>query len=320
MIGASWLAATLGSLRSKLPKRTILRRFHLIPGERLRGHLPRFRRAALIGLGYWMVVPLLAVILLGQANPQSSAQLPADAAKPSPSVITGQPNAQQPQPPGTPPAAATKPAAAPNETSTQAPPGGGPLAKPLQQAAQQSAPSTELAVELVRSTLLAFNDANLTGNYDVLYALAAPIFQHDVDTAKLRDSFKSFRDHKLDLSAIAVLTPGFVKPPEIDKDGFLRVAGAFPSQPLQLNFSLAYQMIDGRWRYAGLAAAAEPVHVAAGGPAGGAAAAPSGQTGIAVPAANAAPASDAQRPTIPPRKRERYVRVRPGLPPATTRW
>ena len=111
---------------------------------------------------------------------------------------------------------------------------------------------------LVRNTLVAFNQANLTGDYAVLLALAAPDFRKDNTGAKLSEQFASFREQKIDVSAVAVLPPQFVKAPEIDAEGLLRLVGFFPSQPLQLRFSLAYRVVDGRWCYVGLAVDARP--------------------------------------------------------------
>ncbi|MGH6670519.1 MAG: hypothetical protein ACRECV_00915 [Xanthobacteraceae bacterium] len=224
-------------------------------------------KRSLVGPAAVIAFVLLASQAMAQAN------LPAAAAKPGPSLLTGQPNAQQAQPPGTPPAAAATPAAAPGSASNPPPP------QPLKQPAAKALPgppseATPLKglpplpgpqgiLRLVRSTLIGLNDADLSGDYAVLYALAAPSLQHDVSTAKLAASFKAFRAQKIDIAAITVLTPAFVQPPTVGKDGFLRVAGIFPSRPLQLRFSMAYQFVDGSWRLAALAANAEPVEAGA---------------------------------------------------------
>jgi hypothetical protein len=111
---------------------------------------------------------------------------------------------------------------------------------------------------MVRSTLMAFSQANLTNNYSVLLALAAPAFQKENDVARLGEKFASFRERKIDVSPVAVLTPRLFRPAEIDSQGLLRIAGVFPSQPLQVRFNIAYQSVRGVWRFAGLAVDVRP--------------------------------------------------------------
>ncbi len=295
-------------------------------GVGLRQHLNAWRaglcgqgghwRAGMLGKGSLVAIAAIAFVFLA-SRAMAQANLPAAAAKPGPSLLTGQPNAQQTQPPGTPPAAAATPAAAPGTASNSPPP------QPLKQPAAGNAPLKGLPplpdpqgiLRLVRSTLIALNDANLSGDYAVLHALAAPSLQHDVSTAKLAASFKTFRAQKIDIAAIAVLTPAFIKPPTVDKDGFLRVAGIFPSRPLQLRFSIAYQLVDGSWRMAGLAADAEPVE------AGVQPATP--PPSAAAKAAKPVAASKVVRQPAPPKpapRRRPERRVWSRYPAPTTNW
>src|ERR1017187_4037804 len=85
---------------------------------------------------------------------------------------------------------------------------------------------------LIRSTLLALDQANKTGNYTVLRDLGAPGFQANSD-ARLAEIFAAQRRDKLDLSGIAVLDPQLTLLPEIDANGMMRMAGFFPSVPMQ---------------------------------------------------------------------------------------
>ena len=121
----------------------------------------------------------------------------------------------------------------------------------------------DLPVLLLRSTLTAFNDANLTNNYSVLLGLAAPSFQQENNASKLAESFAGFRENRIDISAILVLEPRLVKPAGIDGQGLLRVTGYFPSRPLRLGFNIAYQSVEGRWRFAALAVDARPAEAEA---------------------------------------------------------
>ena len=60
-------------------------------------------------------------------------------------------------------------------------------------------PNVEQQDLLVRSALMTFNDANMTGNYSVLLAKASKQFQSSFSTDKLSEGFKTFRDQNLNL-------------------------------------------------------------------------------------------------------------------------
>jgi hypothetical protein len=59
---------------------------------------------------------------------------------------------------------------------------------------------------LIRSTVLALDQANKTGNYTVLRDLGAPGFQANT-AARLAEIFASQRRDNLDLSGVAVIDP-----------------------------------------------------------------------------------------------------------------
>jgi hypothetical protein len=107
---------------------------------------------------------------------------------------------------------------------------------------------------LIRSTLLALDQANKTGNYTVLRDLGAPGFQANSD-ARLAEIFAAERRDKLDLSGVAVLDPQLTVLPEIEPNGMMRMAGFFPSVPTQVTFELLFQAVDGQWRPFGISVA-----------------------------------------------------------------
>ena len=100
---------------------------------------------------------------------------------------------------------------------------------------------------LVRSTLLALDQANKTGNYTVLRDLGAPGFQTN-SAARLAEIFAQQRRDNIDLSGVAVIDPQLTLLPQIEPNGMMRMAGFFPSVPTQVNFELAFAPVDGRWR------------------------------------------------------------------------
>lgn len=111
--------------------------------------------------------------------------------------------------------------------------------------------SRHLAV-LVKTTVIAVNQANLTNNYSVLHALAAPGFQKKNSAKDLEKIFAKLRATKLDFSPIVIYDPRFSRPPEILPNGMLRLTGFFPTQPLMVQFELVFQPVNGEWRLFGV--------------------------------------------------------------------
>jgi len=104
---------------------------------------------------------------------------------------------------------------------------------------------------LVRSTLLALDHGNKTGNYTVLRDLGAPGFQTNT-AARLAEIFANQRRDNVDLSGVAVIDPQLNVLPQIEANGMMRMAGFFPSVPTQVNFDLIYAPVSGQWRLFGI--------------------------------------------------------------------
>ena len=164
---------------------------------------------------------------------------------------------------------------------------------------------------LVRSTLLALDHANKTGNYTVLRDLGAPGFQVNT-AARLAEIFAEERNGKLDLSGVAAIDPQLSLLPQVEANGFMHLAGFFPSVPKQVNFEMMFAPVEGQWRLFGLsvqlgqaaptAPAETPAPPQAAAPPAAPAANPraAGTTRPATPAASAARAGTALPPSPPP--------------------
>jgi hypothetical protein len=107
---------------------------------------------------------------------------------------------------------------------------------------------------LIRSTLLALDQANKTGNYTVLRDLGAPGFQSNT-AARLGEIFAKLRNDNLDLSGVAVIDPQLNLLPQIEANGMMHMAGFFPSVPTQVNFDLTFAPVSGQWRLFGISVA-----------------------------------------------------------------
>jgi len=152
---------------------------------------------------------------------------------------------------------------------------------PAPQFAHAPAPQPEPAAALpddvrivlmIRNTVLALNQANLTGNYSVLRDMGTPAFQMTNSQARLAEIFASLRGRKLDLSPVMVFNPKLLTPPALQDGQVLKLAGFFPTTPEQVRFEIAYQHYGEQWLLAGLA-----VSVSAPGEGPQASAGPAGQ-------------------------------------------
>src|SRR4051812_10581152 len=86
----------------------------------------------------------------------------------------------------------------------------GTVSSPAQTAATENkAPATRPAQidrngapTLVRTSLIALQQANQTNNYSVIYSMSAPGFQSSTPVEKLAANFAGLRNTKLDLSGV----------------------------------------------------------------------------------------------------------------------
>ena len=120
-------------------------------------------------------------------------------------------------------------------------------------------PPPAVLLALLRGTMIALNQANLTGNYSVLRDLAAPSFRDANSSAALADRFRQWREGRLDFAAVALLDAKLSAPPSIGADGALRLRGYFPTAPLRIGFDMAFLPVDGHWRLGAITA--EPLAV-----------------------------------------------------------
>jgi hypothetical protein len=118
--------------------------------------------------------------------------------------------------------------------------------------AQNKVPSERALEALVKTTLLTFNDANVTGNYEVFHAKLSKPFREQFSVERLARRFQEFSKKHVDLDIIAALKPSYDPAPKVDDDGKLLVKGYFPTEPLQVYFNLEFIPSDGEWRLIGI--------------------------------------------------------------------
>ena len=114
--------------------------------------------------------------------------------------------------------------------------------------AQNKVPSERGLEALVKATLLTFNDANVTGNYEVFHAKLSKPFREQFSVERLARRFQEFNKKHIDFDVITALKPGYDAAPKVDDEGRLLVKGHFPTEPLRVNFDLAFVPSDGEWK------------------------------------------------------------------------
>ncbi|MGE0023315.1 MAG: hypothetical protein AB7S70_06770 [Hyphomicrobium sp.] len=110
-----------------------------------------------------------------------------------------------------------------------------------------AAPNRAEAVRLIRSTLDAINDANVTANYSVLHGLGSPEFQSAYPVATLAQQLGGMRDRHLDLGIAVSLEPIITNAAFNVSGNIVQLVGYFPTAPARLTFRLSYKYVDSRW-------------------------------------------------------------------------
>jgi hypothetical protein len=117
-------------------------------------------------------------------------------------------------------------------------------ARPAQ--AQKLPDETQQEV-LIKTTLLTFNDANVTGNYTVLHAKLSKPFRDQYSPERLKETFKVFSEKHVDLEIIAAKSPISTEA-RVNDDGALLLSGYFDTRPSRVYYDLAFIMSDGEWK------------------------------------------------------------------------
>jgi hypothetical protein len=106
--------------------------------------------------------------------------------------------------------------------------------------------------QLVRETLIMFNQAVQTQDFRAFYESISKVWQGQVSERRLHEAFQSFIDAKVDISSVKDLDPRFEGAPRIDGDGVLHLRGEFPTQPHRTLFAMRLVYEAPRWKLFGI--------------------------------------------------------------------
>lgn len=113
-------------------------------------------------------------------------------------------------------------------------------------------PSDDEQDVLVRTTLMTFNDANMTGNYAVLLAKASRQFQSQITAEKLMTAFAPFRTNELFFEGAVSAHCDSSEKPTIDQQGALVLAGVLKSDDMQVKYRLRFVQNGKAWKLLGI--------------------------------------------------------------------
>jgi len=125
-------------------------------------------------------------------------------------------------------------------------------AVPLPPAHAVQIPSDDEQDVLIRTTLMTFNDANMTGNYAVLLAKASRQFQTQITPEKLSSAFEPFRANELFFESAVDAHRDASEKPVIDQEGALVLAGMIKTDDMQVKYRLRFVQNGRLWKLLGI--------------------------------------------------------------------
>ena len=105
---------------------------------------------------------------------------------------------------------------------------------------------------LIRTTLLTFNDANMTNNYSVFFAKSAKELQALIGPEKMSAAFEVFRRNRGFFENVVTAEYESSEKPVIDKDGGLVLAGVLKVDDMDVTYNLKFLPNDNVWKEVGI--------------------------------------------------------------------
>ena len=113
-------------------------------------------------------------------------------------------------------------------------------------------PSDDDQDVLIRTTLMTFNDANMTGNYNVLFAKASKQFQSQLSADQLSTAFEPFRKKELFFEDVVTADYDSYEKATFDAEGALVLAGVFKTDEMKVKYNLRFVQNNKVWKLLGI--------------------------------------------------------------------
>ena len=149
---------------------------------------------------------------------------------------------------------------APNTNNASPAPSATPTASPKPtykkaDASKSEIPSDEELQDMVKTTLLDFNDAVAKGDFADFHTRIAKAWQTQVTPETFNTSFGKFIENKINIGNISSKEASFSPEPKIDRSRGLRelvVEGRYDTSPLPVKFELKYVPEGKEWKLYGI--------------------------------------------------------------------
>jgi hypothetical protein len=105
---------------------------------------------------------------------------------------------------------------------------------------------------LIRTTLMTFNDANMTNNYAVFHAKASKELQSQVTVEKLQAAFEPFRSKELFFEDVVTADYDSFEKATLDNEGALVLAGVFKTDDMLVKYRLRFIQNNHVWKALGI--------------------------------------------------------------------
>jgi hypothetical protein len=120
-------------------------------------------------------------------------------------------------------------------------------------ASKKEIPQNAEMQDLVKATLLDFNDALQQKDFTDFYSKISKVWQKQTNPDKLKQGFQLFIDGRTDISGIESMDATFTSGPEVIKNlgyNMLSVKGEYPTSPIKTTFELQYVPEGKEWKLA----------------------------------------------------------------------
>lgn len=106
--------------------------------------------------------------------------------------------------------------------------------------------------EIVRDTLVRFNDAIHKKDFSDFYKSLSVSWQSQLSEKRLQRAFQPFIDAGVNISGVKDVEPEFDQPPKINSEGLLVASGRSPTKPYSVVFSLKFIYELPNWKLFGI--------------------------------------------------------------------
>lgn len=122
-------------------------------------------------------------------------------------------------------------------------------------ASKSEIPSDDEMQDIVKKTMLDFNDALQKEDFTDFHKTVSKVWQKQITPDKFKESFKTFIDGDTDFGSIRSMKANFTSPPEITKSTgakTLEAKGDYSTSPKNTEFELKYIPEGKEWKLIGI--------------------------------------------------------------------